>query len=573
MPSADLQMLVEFVASTGTVQGDTMWFAILGPLLVHDGGKPISVPRGRQRVLLSTLLLQAGKPVAADALAERVWDGTPPPGAEITLRSHILRLRRTLGPRAGARVVTRFPGYMLQAGPDEADVLKFRFLCRDGSAALREGAWDRADKLLAEALGLWRGALLADVSSEQLLDAERQALEELRLQAEEWRIDTALQLGRHDELIPELQVATAQHPQRERRHAQLMLALYRCGRQAEALAAYQKARRILIDGLGTEPGPELRQLHKQVLSADPALAAPEPRSASQARTAVPHELPMAVRSFIGRSRELFALTKALDGASRVTPGTVVIGGTAGVGKTALAVRWAHQAADRFPDGELFVNLRGYDPGNPLPVSDALARFLRSLGIPDPDIPADEDERAARYRSLLAGKQMLVILDNADSVEQVRPLLPGSPSCMTIVTSRDALPGLVARDGAIRLHLDVLPTDDAVGLLRALIGVRVDADLDTAMTLADQCCRLPLALRVAAELAASNPAVPLAELTAELADRQQRLHLLDPGADQHTAMRAVFSWPWRNLDADTARAFCLLSLHPGPTSNSTRPRRS
>jgi tetratricopeptide (TPR) repeat protein len=273
-----------------------------------------------------------------------------------------------------------------------------------------------------------------------------------------------------------------------------------------------------------------------------------------------------VRHFTGRAGELAALTALLDQASAQTPGTVVIsaiGGTAGVGKTALAVHWAHQVADRFPDGQLYVNLRGYDPGQPVPATDALAAFLRSLGTPGQDIPPEADERAARYRSLLAGKQVLVVLDNAGSADQVRPLLPGTPACTVVVTSRDALAGLVARDGAARLDLDLLPEEEAVALLRTLIGPRADAGPAAAAELAAQCCRLPLALRVAAELAASRPAASLAALTAELADLRTRLDLLGAGGDPRTQVRAVFSWSCRHLDADTARAFRLAGLHPGP----------
>jgi tetratricopeptide (TPR) repeat protein len=234
-----------------------------------------------------------------------------------------------------------------------------------------------------------------------------------------------------------------------------------------------------------------------------------------------------------------------------------------VGKTALAVHWAHQVADRFPDGQLYVNLRGYDPDQLVPVADALAGFLRTLGVPGSDIPPEPDERAARYRSLLAGRRMLVVLDNAGSVEQVRLLLPGTPACVTVVTSRDSLPGLVARDGAVRLDLDLLPAADAVSLLRALIGQRADADPGAAEALAAQCCRLPLALRVAAELAAARPAIPLAGLVGELADQQRRLDLLDAGGDSRTAVRTVFSWSCRHLDPAAARMFRLLGLHPGP----------
>jgi len=280
---------------------------------------------------------------------------------------------------------------------------------------------------------------------------------------------------------------------------------------------------------------------------------------------VPRQLPAAVPGFTGRAAELATLTRMLDEAAG-GPGTVVIsaiGGTAGVGKTALAVHWAHGAAGRFPDGQLYVNLRGYDPGQPVPAIDALAGFLRALGVPGQDIPAEADERAARYRSMLAGRRMLVVLDNAGSADQVRPLLPASPACIVLVTSRDTLSGLAALDGAARLELDVLPEQDAVALLRTLIGARVDAEPETAAKLASQCCRLPLALRVAAELAASRPAVPLAGLTAELADMGARLDLLGADGDSRTQVRAVFSWSCRHLDAEAARAFRLLGLHPGP----------
>ena len=242
---------------------------------------------------------------------------------------------------------------------------------------------------------------------------------------------------------------------------------------------------------------------------------------------------------------------------------MVLAGTAGVGKTALAVRWARRAAAAFPDGQLYVNLRGYDPGAPVAPADALAGFLRALGLAGEDIPAGEDERAAAYRSLLDGRRVLVVLDNAASVEQARPLLPGSPSCLVVVTSRDSLAGLVARHGARRLALDMLPAADAIGLLRTLIGDRVDAEPDAAAELAAQCARLPLALRVAAELAAASPDSRLAELAGELAGEQRRLDLLDAGGDERTAVRGVFSWSYRHLPAAAARAFRLIGLHPGP----------
>ena len=544
-----------------------MWFGILGPLLVRDGDSVISVPAARQRVLLAALLVHAGTAVSADALAEIMWDGMPSPGAVTTLRSHVMRLRRVLGPTAGARVVTRYPGYLVEAVEHEVDLLRFTCLCREGGTAVRAGDWVRAGRILSEALGLWRGDPLADIPSELLRRDELPGLEQLRLQAVEWRMDAGLHLGSRAELVPELQSLVAQNPLRERFHAQLMLALVRCGRQAEALEAYERARSVLVEELGAEPGPELCELYQRILNADPALAAPEPVPlvAGGSGAFTPRELPAPVAHFVGRANELAALTELLDRSGEDNPGAIVIsaiGGTAGVGKTALAVRWAHQVAERFPDGQLYVNLRGYDPGQPMTAADALAGFLRALGVAGQDIPAAEAERAARYRSLLVGRRMLVVLDNAGSVEQARPLLPGSPACAVVVTSRDALAGLVARDGAERLDLDLLPLQEAVSLLRALIGARVDADLDAAGVLAARCCRLPLALRVAAELAVARPAAPLAELADELADQQQRLDLLEAGGDRRTAVRIVLSWSYRHLDSGAARAFRLLGLHPG-----------
>ncbi len=301
-----------------------------------------------------------------------------------------------------------------------------------------------------------------------------------------------------------------------------------------------------------------------------------PRSEVPPRV-VPAQLPADVDVFTGRVAELAELDRLLTAAPsqqvdamRDAPGggstSVVISavsGTAGVGKTALALRWAHRVRGEFPDGQLYVNLRGYDPDQPLSPGYALAGFLRALGVPGQEIPPELDERASLYRSLLDGRRILIVLDNASTVEQVRPLLPGTPSALVVVTSRDSLGGLVARDGARRLDLDLLPPEDAIALLEALIGGRATAEPEAAAALAEQCVRLPLALRVAAELAATHPSAPLTQLVAELADEQRRLELLDPGGDPRTAVRAVFSWSYQHLPAQAARAFRLLGLHPGP----------
>jgi tetratricopeptide (TPR) repeat protein len=331
-------------------------------------------------------------------------------------------------------------------------------------------------------------------------------------------------------------------------------------RLADALGLRDQAREefFALSGRPDSTGPD---------STGPAGAQPPPRPGPPpSRPAgAPRQLPAAVGQFVGRGTELDALTAAVDRSTAAAPAAVVIsaiGGTAGVGKSALALHWAHQVAARFPDGHLYVNLRGYDLGRPMPAGDALGRFLRALGVPGPQLPSGTDERAALYRSLLATRSMLIVADNAFAVEQVRPLLPGNPACVVVVTSRDSMAGLVARDGATRLDLDLLPLESAIGLLRELIGPRVDADRDAAAALADRCCRLPLALRVAAELAVARPDEPLAQLAGELAGLQERLEVLDTAGDAHTAIRTVFSWSSRRLDPAAAQAFRLVSLHPG-----------
>jgi DNA-binding SARP family transcriptional activator len=547
-----------------------MEFGLLGPLVVRRGGADVPVPKGKQRALLSVLLLNAGRVVPVPVLAEALWGPQPPPSAEASIWNYVKRLRQALGNTGRERLCTRPPGYLIRVADDELDVLKFEALLDAARAAAREGAWADAAGQARAALGLWRGEPLADAGSDTLALSEVPRLAELRVQAVETRLEADLRLGRHAEMIAELERLIAALPLREHLYCLLMLALYRCGRQAEALGAYQRARDVLVAELGVEPGPALRELHQQILAADPALAvadpAPAPAAQAEPQRVTPRELPPTVPGFTGRSAELRALTALLDRSGQRAAGAVVIsaiGGTAGVGKTALAVHWAHQVADRFPNGQLYVNLRGYDLGSPMSAGDALAGFLRALGVPGQDIPPEENERAARYRSLLAGKRMLVVLDNAGSADQVRPLLPGTPGCIVVVTSRDALAGLVARDGASRLDLDMLPPAEAVALLRTLIGPRVDAEPEAATGLADQCCRLPLALRVAAELAATRPAASLAGLSGELADLRTRLDLLEAGGDPRTQVRTVFSWSYRHLDADAARAFRLLGLHPGP----------
>jgi len=545
-----------------------MNFGLLGPLVVRRGGLVVPVPRGKQRALLAALLLAANQVLPLHKLVEILWEpGPPPSSAEVTARNYVRRLRQVLGEAGRARISTHPRGYMLAVAPDELDVSRFEILLLAARAAARQGSWEAAESKAREALSLWRGQPLADVESDELAVREVPRLLELRPQAEEIRFDAALHLGHQADVVADLERLAAAYPLREHLHCQLMLALHRVGRGAEALAVFQSARRHLIEELGTEPGTELREVHQRILAGDAALSVPAPRPVGDTGRVhvVPQELPAAVTYFVGRSGELAGLSGLLEHSIAETPGTVVIsaiGGTAGVGKTALAVHWAHRVAERFPDGQLYVNLRGYGPYQPMSAADALAGFLHSLGVSGPNIPAQMEERAVRYRSLLAGRRMLIVLDNAREAEQVRPLLPGTAGCAAVVTSRDSLAGLVARDGAFRVELDLLPIAEATGLLRALIGERATADPRATEVLAVVCSRLPLALRVVAEMAVARPDIPLAALVAELNGAQLRLGLLDAGGDQNTSVRAVFSWSYQHLDADTARGFRLVGLHPG-----------
>jgi DNA-binding SARP family transcriptional activator/tetratricopeptide (TPR) repeat protein len=542
-------------------------FGVLGPLLIRVSGKAVPIPRGKQRTLLAVLLLRAGRIVPAGVLADLLWDPEPPPpSAGVTLQNYVKRLRQVLGPSGRERIITQPGGYLIRVEPGELDLTAMEQALTAARRAARDAAWPCVAEEAAAALALWRGEALCDVDLPPSADPEVVRLAELRMQASELRAEADLRLARHAEVVAELEHLAAAAPLREHLQALLMLALCRCGRRAEALEAYRRVAHMLIEELGSEPGPELQELHRQILRDDPALAAPRASISSPAAgtqlPALPRQLPAAVASFTGRAAELAALTGLLgpEQGSRA-PALVIsaIGGTAGVGKTALAIQWAHQVAERFPDGQLYVNLRGYDPDQPVAAADALAGFLRALGVPGTDIPDGAQERASLYRNRLAGRRMLVVLDNARDGSQVRPLLPGDPGCSAVVTSRDALAGLVAADGARRLDLDVLPIADAVALLRSLVGGRVDEDPEAAVGLAGLCARLPLALRIAAELAATRPGAPLRDLVAELSE--SRLDLLDVGEDR-TDVRSVFSWSVRQLPDEAAAAFALTGLHPG-----------
>jgi DNA-binding SARP family transcriptional activator len=559
-----------------------MKFGLLGPLVARSGEIEIPVRRGHPRALLATLLLHANRTVSVEAITEALWGPAPPQSAPVAIRGYVRWLRLAFGPAGRDRIITEPHGYLIRVADDEFDLTRFDLLVVSARAAARSGNWQDAADGARAALSFWRGEPLADIESDALARREIPRLSELRLQAVEIRIEAELQLGRHAEVTAELQHLCAAHPMREHLHALLMLALYRCGRQAEALAAYQRVRAVLVDELGADPGSELQILHQRILAAHPALAAGQPalaagqpalaagqpaptlpaRGPGAAGITVPRQLPAAVSRFTGRGAELAVLGSLLTAGPGARPPAVVISaiaGTAGVGKTAMAVHWGHRVAEQFPDGQLYVNLRGYNTDAPVATADALAGFLQALGVHGLDIPHEPEDRARLYRSMLAGRRVLVVLDNARDSDQVRPLLPGDPSCIAVVTSRNTLAGLVATDGAQRLDLDVLPLPDAVALLKSLIGARADDDPEAVAALAQVCARLPLALRIAAELVVARTPEPLAELASELAASQ--LDSLDSGEDR-ADVRTVFSWSFRQLPQGVASAFALLGLHPG-----------
>jgi DNA-binding SARP family transcriptional activator len=546
-----------------------MEFGLLGPLLVRGGGTVIPVQRGNQRTLLATLLLAANRVVPTEEIAEALWGTGPPPSAPVTIRNYVKRLRQALGDAGRARISVQPRGYLISVGAGELDTSRFEALLESAQAAARDGCWDTAADQARAALALWRGEPLADVESDALAVREVPRLAEMRLQALEVRTGADLHLGRHAEVTAELQDLVRAHPLREHMPALLMLALYQSGRQGEALAAYQHARKILVGELGTEPGADLQALHQQILAADPALAASKAASATAdgAGSAAPRQLPGVAAHFTGREGELADLSRVLDQAGEQAPGTVVIsaiGGMAGVGKTALAVHWAHQVAPRFGDGQLYVNLRGFDPAaTPATPEQAIRELLDGLAVPASQIPPGLPAQAGLYRSLLAGRRMLIVLDNARDEQQLRPLLPADPRCLVLITSRRQLAGLAATDGARLLTLDVLSPAEAHQMLTACFGAdRAAADSAAVAQIAALCAHLPLALAIAAARAAARPHVPLSAFAAELRDAAGLLDALDTG-DPAASIRAVFSWSTHHLTPAAARMFRLLGLHPGP----------
>jgi DNA-binding SARP family transcriptional activator/tetratricopeptide (TPR) repeat protein len=551
-----------------TQNGALVHARLLGPVDVMVDGGPRPVPGSRRKAVLATLALHGGEVVSTGQLVDVVWGNAASPKAVSTLQSHVSFLRSVLGSKAA--IVARPPGYLLDLGDGGTDVWLAERLLREGRQAADpvQGVRD-----LRAALALWRGRPLADVAGSAWLEEQAERLDLLRLQVRRALSQARLAAGEHEQLVPDLEQMAADCPLDEQVHAELMLALYRSGRQADALAVYRRLRHVLDEQVGISPSQMLRDLETAILRQDRALDAPAPAAVlpQVARgIPVPAQLPPAVSGFAGRGAELASLDAVIPqraGAEPAPPAAVIISavsGTAGVGKTALAVHWAHRVAAEFPDGQLYVNLRGFDPGGQaMDPGEAVRGFLDAFGVPVARIPQGLAAQAGLYRSLLAGKRVLVVLDNAKDAEQVRPLLPGTPGCLAIVTSRNYLTGLVAAEGARPLALDLLTVAEAGDLLaRRLVEGRVAGEPGAVEEIIERCARLPLALAIAAARAAARPGLPLAVVASELREAARALDPFD-GDDLATDVRAVFSWSYRVLSAEAARLFRLLGLQPGP----------
>jgi DNA-binding SARP family transcriptional activator len=532
-------------------------FGVLGPVRAWRGDEPLPTGSPQQRAQLAALLLREGRTATASELIDALWGEEPPSRALATVRTYASRLRKALG----AEVLhSESGGYALRLSEgDELDLLSAQELVADAEKARSSGDLGRARALLDEALALWDGESLAHVPG-PYAETQRTRLEEWRLQHLEARLDMDLEQGRHGEAVSELTALTATHPLRERLRELLMLALYRSGRQAEALAVYADTRRLLTEELGVDPRPGLRELQQRILRADPALAEPPAAEPEPAAAPVrPAQLPATVPDFTGRSAfvtELGEVLASADASGRVMA-VSALAGIGGVGKTTLAVHVAHQARGAFPDGQLYVDLQGAGPRAAEPET-VLGSFLRALGTADSAIPDSLDERAALYRSLLDGRRVLVLLDNARDAAQVRPLLPGTEGCAALVTSRIRMVDLA---GAHLVDLDVMSPEEALELFTRIIGVeRAAGEREAALDVVAACGFLPLAIRIAASRLAARRTWTVSVLAAKLADERRRLDELRAG---DLAVKATFELGYGALEPAQARAFRLLGLADGP----------
>jgi DNA-binding SARP family transcriptional activator len=559
-------------------------FRILGPVEVWTGEAWAGIGAPKWRSLLAALLINVGQVVPTDRLIMELWGDAPPAGATNLVSIYALRLRRLIGDDSGEVLRTRAPGYQLSVGPEDLDASRFDLLAGAGRQALARQDPQRAADLLAQALDLWRGEALVDVPPSPLVAAEAERLGQARLDAHELRIEADIGCGRHAHVVAELSRLTTAHPLREGLWGLLMQALDGAGRHAEALAAYTRAKDVIVEELGVDPGEQLQRLYEQILTEDVQrrrgrVADPAGREAGSSgpvpqvqppppEPLPPMQLPADITDFTGRDLYVKMLCELQPGAAADDrPGAVMVGlvtGAGGLGKTTLAVHAAHRLRPRFPDGQLYVDLLGANP-QPLAPADVLARFLRDLGVDGTRIPADEAERAALLRTRLTGRRMLIMLDNARDAAQVRPLLPGSSGCAVLVTARNRLPDLsVAR----LVDLDVLDDQEARTLFASIVGAeRATAEAEATGEVLAACAGLPLAIRIAGARLATRRGWTVRTLASRLRSEQRRLDELKAG---DLGVRASFAVSYASLPGpagqagiEPARAFRLLGLWSGP----------
>ncbi|MCT9935390.1 tetratricopeptide repeat protein [Planotetraspora sp. A-T 1434] len=542
-----------------------MEFRLLGPVEAWHGDRRLSLGGPKPRALLAALLLNSGKVISGDRLVDILWGERPPKSAHGLIQTYVYGLRRTLSAVGDEHTIeTRPPGYLAHPKPEQVDLEIFERMVANGRSHAEKNDHQSAAEVMRAALQLWRGAALGGIGDALRGEAER--LEEIRLTVLEERIDAELALGREMETVGELVELVKGQPAREHLRAQLIVTLYRLGRQADAMTVYHEGRQRLADELGVDPGAELQQLYGAMLRADPSLLRPTMPRPAEAVTLVgpampapgptpdvaPSQLPRSIADFTGREKQIDELTAILRAQSDAVP-VCVISGKGGVGKSALAVKIAHEMADDFPDGQLYADLRGVTD-SPTPPQEALGRFLRALGVQPAAIPETLQERVDAYRSLLAGRRLLIVLDDGGMEQQVRPLLPGSRTCAVLITARRRLAGL---DGASLVDLDVLAAESAVELLARIAGrERAYAEQDAADRIAVLCGYLPLALRTAGARLVARPHWPLLTLAKRLADERRRLDELAAG---DLEVRASVALSYRGLDELATKAFRRLGL--------------
>ncbi|MFF9490318.1 BTAD domain-containing putative transcriptional regulator [Streptomyces sp. NPDC014676] len=563
--------------------GAELRFSVLGPVRAWCGGKEVDLGSPQQRAVLAVLLMREGRSVSIDQLIHAVWGDNPPLAAVPTLRTYISRLRRVVDPslpadREAQFITSTAGGYaILMSGSHSLDMTDFEAMVSEGRRLVQEGSHFAAVEAFTSALDAWQGSPLEGVPG-PFAHKESMRLAERRMSILEERLELNLRLGRHTDVVAELTALCAEYPLREQLRALLMLALYRCGRQAEALSVYQDARHVLVNELGVEPGPQLREIHSQLLSESPLLALPELKHYEQTgKNSTPEapavatdlfvpqdQLPPGLPVFAGRQTQLQdAVNLATRVDDRAGPTIGLVTGTAGVGKTSFAIHWAHRVAKIFPDGHIYLDLRGFSAdGQPKSATEAVRILLESMGVTPQKMPAHPDAQAAMYRGILADRRMLIVLDNARDAQQVRPLLAGGQSTLIIVTSRVQLTGLIVGEGAHLIHLEVLPVEDALDMLEQRLGPqRLQTERGAALDIIACCAQLPLAIAIVAARAAARPNFLLAEIVQELRESAGNLDGFgnqDPALD----IRNVFSWSYASLNDPAARLFRLLALHPG-----------